>query len=224
MAPHELLQTSPAEVVQDSPGCSLPRRSNSQTMAKMRVFTGTLLAIGLGLGIAGCGFRLAPLPPGSIAGRAGNYDYSPSVIQSGNLQQFWWCGGPNNPNNSTQYSDTIQYESIDLSTQFRYGPVAVLGETQGAWDSVFTCNPKVVGGSSPIRSAMGRVFLCPVLVGLGPTGNNSIGVAFSKDGIPGRNILSPSFPRGNVTLNRLRRRPASSLQHRSARRDPALRR
>ena len=211
MAPHELLQTSPAEVVQDSPGCSLPGRSNSQTMAQMRVFTGTLLAIGLGLGIAGCGFRLASLPPGSIAGRAGNYDYSPTVIQSGNLQQIWWCGGAYNPTNSTQYSDTIQYESIDLSTQVRYGPVAVLGETQGAWDSVFTCNPKVVGGSFANPLGDGESFSYALYyVGLGPTGNNSIGVAFSKDGTPGRNILSPSFPRKRQQVTA---RPASSLQH-----------
>ena len=80
-------------------------------MTQMRVLTGTLLAIGLGLGIAGCGLSLAPLPAGSIAGRTGNYDYSPSVIQSGNVQQFWWCGSAYNPNNTAQYSDTIQYES-----------------------------------------------------------------------------------------------------------------
>ena len=201
MAPHELLQTSFTEVVQDCVGRSLAGRSNSQTMTQMRVFTGISLAIGLGLGIAGCGFSLAPLPKGSIAGRTGNYDYSPSVIQSGNLQQFWWCGGAYNPNNSTQYSDTIQYESIDLSTQVRYGPVAVLGETAGAWDSVYTCNPKVVGGSFANPLGDGESFSYALYyVGLGPTGNNSIGVAFSKDGISWKKypkpIISPETSTG----------------------------
>jgi hypothetical protein len=170
-------------------------------MAQMRVFTGILLAIGLGLGIAGCGFSFAPLPPGSIVGRAGNYDYSPSVIQSGNLQQFWWCGGAYNPSNSNQYSDTIQYESIDLSNEARYGPVAVLSETQGAWDSVYTCNPKVVRGSFANPLSDGESFSYALYyVGLGPTGNNSIGAAFSNDGISWkkypRPIISPETSAG----------------------------
>jgi hypothetical protein len=170
-------------------------------MAQMRVFTGTLLAIGLGLCLAGCGFSFSPLPPGSIVGRAGNYDYSPSVIQSGSLQQFWWCGGAYNPSNSNQYSDTIQYESIDLSTQARYGPVAVLSETQGAWDSVYTCNPKVVRGSFANPLGDGESFSYALYyVGLGTTGNNSIGVAFSNDGMSWKKypqpIISPESQTG----------------------------
>src|ERR1700677_3794047 len=201
MAPHELLQTSSTEVVQDWRRASALRAGPSQTMTQMRVFTGILLPIGLGLGIAGCGLSLAPLPPSSIAGRTGNYDYSPSVIQSGNLQQFWWCGGAYNPNNSTQYSDTIQYESIDLSTHARYGPVAVLGETPGAWDSVYTCNPKVVGGSFANPLGDGESFSYALYyVGLGSTGNNSIGIAFSKDGISWKKypqpIISPETSAG----------------------------
>jgi hypothetical protein len=163
-------------------------------MTQMRVFTGILLAIGLGLGITGCGFSLAPLPPASIVGRTGIYDYSPSVIQSGNLQQFWWCGGAYNPSNSTQYSDTIQYESIDLSTQARFGPVAVLGETQGAWDSVYTCNPKVVGGSFANPLGDGESFSYALYyVGTSSVAgdNNFIGVAFSKDGMSWKKYPHP---------------------------------
>src|SRR5580692_6195060 len=100
-------------------------------MGQMRVLTGITLAIGLGL--AGCGVSFAPLPAGSVAGRVGAYDYSPSVIQSGNLQQIWWCGLAADPLETTQFSDTIQYESIDLSTQTHTDPVPVLGETPGAW-------------------------------------------------------------------------------------------
>jgi len=57
----------------------------------------TICAMGLGLLLAGCGVSFAPLPAGSVAGRVRLYNYSPSVIQSGNLQQIWWCGQDVNP-------------------------------------------------------------------------------------------------------------------------------
>src|SRR6202051_1481691 len=97
-------------------------------MAQVRVLIRTVLAMVLGFGVAGCGFSLAPLPAGSIAGKAGIYDYSPSVIQSGNLQQSWWCSGAYNPPETTYFSDTIQYQSIDMSTGVHDGPMTVLGE------------------------------------------------------------------------------------------------
>src|SRR3984957_11446721 len=126
--------------------CGLSTRSSSQTMGQMRAWTGIIVVLGLGCA-AGCGVSFAPLLPGSVAGRAGIYDYSPSVIKSGDLQQFWWCGAGINPTDVTQFSDTIEYESIDLTTNAHYGPLPVLAETQGGWDSVFTCNPKVVKGT-----------------------------------------------------------------------------
>src|SRR5580700_840450 len=113
-------------------------------MAQMRILMGIMLAAGLGL--AGCGVSFAPLPAGAIAGRTGVYNYSPSVIQSGNLQQLWWCGLDQNPHNGKQVTDAIQYASIDLASGATVGPTEVLAETPGAWDSVFTCNPKVVKG------------------------------------------------------------------------------
>ena len=103
-------------------------RFRHETMVKMRVLMGTLFAIGLGLNLTGCGTSFEHLPAGSIAGRDSTYDYSPSVIQSGNVQQIWWCGGAYNPDHRAQWSDTIQYESIDLSTHTRTGPEPVLGD------------------------------------------------------------------------------------------------
>jgi hypothetical protein len=155
-------------------------------MARNGVLRGTALAIGLGLGLAGCGVSFAPLPVGSVAGRAETYDYSPSVIQSGNLQQIWWCGSGYNPTDTTQFSDSIQYESIDLSTQARQGPLPVLAETQGGWDSVYTCNPKVIRGSFANPLGNGKSFTYAMYyVGTGSlTGfDNAIGVAFSNDGL-----------------------------------------
>src|ERR1700733_3853327 len=113
----------------------------------MRILIRTMFAIGLAVCLAGCGFSFTSLLPGSAAGRANVYDYSPTVIESANVRQLWWCGADYNTQDSTQFSDTIQYQSLDLSTQKKYGPVEVLAETKGAWDSVYTCNPKVVGGT-----------------------------------------------------------------------------
>jgi hypothetical protein len=163
-------------------------------MANMRVLTGALLAVGLGLGAAGCGFSFTSLPPGSASGKANVYDYSPSVIQSGDLQQLWWCGADYNTQHSTQFSDTIQYQSLDLSTNKKYGPVEVLAETKGAWDSVYTCNPKVVGGAFDNPLGDGKNFTYALYyVGFGSTPeiNNQIGVAFSNDGISWTKLPHP---------------------------------
>lgn len=172
-------------------------------MADMRGLTGAVIAIGLGFGVAGCGFSFTPLPVGSVAGRAGVYDYSPTVIQSGHLRQSWWCGGAYNPERTAYYSDTIQYRSVDLSTGAQYGPVPVLGETPGAWDSVFTCNPRVVQGVFANPLGDGQSFTYAMYyVGLGsdPGSNNFIGVAFSNNGISWRKfphpVISPETQKG----------------------------
>jgi hypothetical protein len=176
---------------------------SDRMMARVRALTRTVLAMGLAFGVAGCGFSLTPLPPGSIAGRAGIYDYSPSVIQSGGLQQSWWCGGAYNPPGTTYFSDTIQYQSINMSTGVHDGPMTVLGETPGAWDSVFTCNPKVVGGffADPLNTGESFTYAM-YYVGLGsdPGSNNYIGVAFSNDGMSWKKfpypVISPETSKG----------------------------
>jgi hypothetical protein len=160
----------------------------------MRIVRAALLAVGLAVVIAGCGVHFAPLPLGSSVGRAWVYDYSPSVIQSGNLQQFWWCGAGYNPSENTQYSDTIQYESINTTTGERYGPLPVLGETQGSWDWVFTCNPKVVRGNFTNPLGDGENFtyaMYYVATGQLQGNDNCIGVAFSNDGISWKKYPHP---------------------------------
>ena len=161
-------------------------------MAKIGGQAGTLLTIALALCMTGCGVTFAPLPAGSIAGRAGLYDYSPSVIQTGTMQQFWWCGLSYNPNKRSQFTDSIQYESLDTASKQHYGPVTVLAETPGAWDSVFTCNPKVIGGSfsNPLGDG-NRYTYALYYVALGAVGNNFIGVAFSNDGLHWKKYPQP---------------------------------
>ena len=153
-----------------------------------------MAAVGVALCVVGCGTSFAPLLAGSVAGRIVIYDYSPSVIQSGNLQQVWWCGQDYNPKDAAQFTDAIQYESIDLATGAHYGPLPVLTETPGAWDSVYTCNPKVVRGTFANPLGNGETFTYAMYyVGLGPVNgtNNSIGVAFSNDGISWKKYPQP---------------------------------
>lgn len=134
----------------------------------------------------GCGVAYGGPPAGAFLGQAGVYNYSPAALQIGNLQQFWWCGQGQNPENPSQVSDTIQYASVNLITHEMTGPVTVLGETPAGWDSAYTCNPKVIGGTFTNPLADGKTYSYAMYyVGTASqAGNaNSIGVAFSTDGI-----------------------------------------
>jgi hypothetical protein len=115
-------------------------------------------------------------------------------MQSGNVRQFWWCGQGVNPNDQSQNTDVILYGSINLTTKQTYGPVTVLAETPGAWDSEYTCNPKVIGGTFTNPLGDGQTFRYAMYyVGTASPGGiaNSIGVAFSKDGINWRKYPHP---------------------------------
>jgi hypothetical protein len=150
-----------------------------------------LIAIGAILGVAGC--SQPRLPKGAV-GNSGKYNYSPSVIQTGNTRQFWWCSHGTNPADSSQDSDAIYYASMDLSTQITTHPVLVLAETPGAWDSVYTCNPKVIGGvfENPLGDGMTFSYAMYYVATNTVLGiNNSIGVAFSNDGISWKKFSQP---------------------------------
>jgi hypothetical protein len=150
--------------------------------AMILLITGTMLAI---VGCSDSG------PKGAI-GDAGVYNYSPSVIETGNIRQFWWCGQATNPSNPSQHTDTIRYESVNLVTGATVGPMTVLAETPNTWDSVFTCNPKVIGGTfnNPLGDGQTYTYaLYYVATNDGET--NNIGVAFSNDGITWKKYPQP---------------------------------
>lgn len=135
------------------------------------------------VGMLGCG---TADPTGVVAGRPGIYDYSPSVILEGNVLKLWWCGVGRNPDNSSQNSDTILYESIDQSTHEVVGPEIVMAEGVNTWDSVFTCNPRVVEGSfaNPLGDGNTYTYEMFYVATSDHTGiDNSIGAAFSNDGV-----------------------------------------
>jgi hypothetical protein len=142
----------------------------------------------------GCGVSVGSPPAGAFLGRAETYDYSPSAIQVGNLQQFWWCGFGNNPNQPSQTNDTIQYAEIDLTTQKKSVPITVLGETPDGWDSAYTCNPKVIMGTfnNPLGDGQNYSYaMYYVATALTAGIVNSIGVAFSSDGIHWKKYPAP---------------------------------
>jgi hypothetical protein len=125
-------------------------------------------------------------PQGAIVGVGEDYNYSPSVIQDGDVQKFWWCAGGQNPTNSNQNSDSIQYETVNTVTQEKSEPVIVLAETAGSWDSVFTCNPRVIRGTfvNPLGDGESYTYEMFYVGTPSPVGlSNDIGAAFSNDGI-----------------------------------------
>lgn len=147
----------------------------------LRVFTG-LTILALAVLATGCGVSPAP---GVVVGNRGVYNYSPSVIQTGAVRQFWWCSQAQNPQDPAQISDAIFYESIDMNTGAKTGPKAVLTETPNAWDAAFTCNPQVIGGSflNPLGDGQNFSYAMYYVATASPYGvDNSIGVAFSRDG------------------------------------------
>src|ERR1700723_2625188 len=93
------------------------------------VFVAVLSAL---LVATGCNYISSNKPSGAFLGRARAYDYSPSAIQIGNMQQFWWCGEATNPVLASQSTDTILYSTIDVTNQSTSVPVVVLAETPGA--------------------------------------------------------------------------------------------
>ena len=73
-------------------------------------------------------------------------------------------------------------------------PVPVLGETPGAWDNLYTCNPQVVKGSFVNPLGNGATYsyaMYYVALGTTPGTNNFIGVAFSNDGISWKKYPRP---------------------------------
>jgi hypothetical protein len=154
-------------------------------------FKSAVLAIAFGTMLVGISCGSSQLPKGMI-GRLNKYDYSPSVIQSGNVKQFWWCGDATNPSNPSQDTDAILYESMDLVTGKNIGPLTVMAETANAWDSVYTCNPKVIGGTFNNPLGDGQTYTYAMYyVGTSDGATNNIGVAFSNDGITWKKYPQP---------------------------------
>jgi len=142
----------------------------------------------------GCSSR--SLPKGAI-GNLGQYNYSPSAIQTGNTRQIWWCSPGTNPIDPSQNTDAIYYESINMQTLQSSGPLLVMAETPGSWDSALLCNPKVIGGvfQNPLGDGNTYTYAMYYVATAWMSGDeNSIGVAFSNDGINWKKRPWPVIP------------------------------
>jgi hypothetical protein len=152
--------------------------------------------------VVGCGATASDTPPGAVVGRSYIYDYSPSVIQTGTVQQFWWCGLGHDPLEPALTHDTILYETIDTATHQNSAPIVVLAETPGAWDSIFTCNPRVIQGvfTNPLGDGQNYTYEMFYVGTPYPSGlDNSIGAAFSNDGIHWNKYPKPIINSSSVT-------------------------
>jgi hypothetical protein len=146
-------------------------------------------------GCADIGSTFLATPDGAIVGRGGLYNYSPSVMQMGDVQKFWWCGTGKNPTNPSQTTDVILYESINTVTHAKYGPVIVLAETKDAWDQTYTCNPRVIRGTFVNPLGNGETYTYEMFyVGTTHEFGAAIGAAFSNDGIQWTKYPDPVIP------------------------------
>lgn len=149
-------------------------------------------ALALLLTATGCGS--SGLEKGAIAKLHSSYNYSPSVIQNGKLLQVWWCGQSPNPNVPKQNTDTILYETYDPVHNQASTPIVTLAETASAWDQAFTCNPKVVRGLFTDPLGDGQTYTYELFYVGTPSyagEDNSIGIAFSNDGIGWKKYPNP---------------------------------
>jgi hypothetical protein len=140
-----------------------------------------------------CG-NSSQLPRGAV-GNIDKVNYSPSVIESDGIRHFWWCSSGVNPADHSQNTDAIYYQSVNSTTlQPEGAPILVLAETPGAWDSAYTCNPKVIAAKFKNPLGDGQTYTYAMYyVGTSCIcgTNNSIGVAFSNDGIQWKKYPSP---------------------------------
>jgi hypothetical protein len=167
------------------------------------------------LALAGCSNSL---PKGAV-GNVGVYNYSPTVIESGNIRQFWWCSQGVNPNDSAQDTDAIYYESVNEKTLAKVGPVLVLAETPGAWDSAYTCNPKVIEGvfANPFGDGKTYSYAMYYVATAAINGvNNSIGAAFSHDGITWKKYPQPVILSTSATTYGVGQPSLYNADHKSA--------
>lgn len=123
---------------------------------------------------------------GVVGGPA--YDYSPSAITStdGTTQDVWWCAG-RSVTDPANYSDTIKHQQFGFTggLHVTIADHTVLGESVGAWDSVYVCNPSVVEGSfvDPLGDGVTYTYAMYYVGTAESNGtDNSVGVAFSNDG------------------------------------------
>jgi hypothetical protein len=127
---------------------------------------------------------------GAVTFTHASYDYAPSVmVETSGLQRFWWCSASNG-------TDHIFYRSRDPNTGVWSAAVTITltpAPTAGAtWDGRHQCDPAVVKGSFVYQGstyAFALYYTANACAEHDVANNrvfestNSIGIAFSNDGI-----------------------------------------
>jgi hypothetical protein len=126
-----------------------------------------------------------PAGPEAIEVEAGSYNYSPAVIDEGDVVKAWWCSA--RPQAAT---DNIWYQEYNKATKTYSNRKSVLqvGRPGSSdWDSFGVCHPTVIRGSWPGRAggqeAAYAMYYTSTNEATGGGSNNSTGVVFSADGI-----------------------------------------
>lgn len=126
------------------------------------------------------------LPNASFLFSHPGYNYAPSVIDNGVTEKFWWCGY-GTPSGSTTQTDVIYYTTYDWGTKTWGSINQVLAPTLGDWDGLYTCDPSVIQGSfvDPDNGLTYGYAMYYTGTNNGAIAGsvNSIGVAFSNDGV-----------------------------------------
>lgn len=131
---------------------------------------------------------------GPILDRANKWDGQPAHLVIGGTHHMWWCSqGPGS-------KDVIYYskKTGSLGPGGWSTPQQVLDHTQVTWADSFICDPSVIRGSFSYNGTAYAYALFFTAFVPSSGGENSIGVAFSNNGINWVTHISPVIvPSGN---------------------------
>jgi hypothetical protein len=142
---------------------------------------------GTGDGPAAVKGPFTPAPPAgaeAIPVEPDSYNYSPAVMDDGNLVKAWWCSA--RPGAAT---DNIWYQEYDKTTEQYSGRRSVLQVGRPGtsdWDSFGVCHPTVIKGQWPGpggKTYNYAMYYTSTNEATGGGSSNSTGVVFSVDGI-----------------------------------------
>jgi hypothetical protein len=128
-----------------------------------------------------------PAPPAgaeNIPVEPASYNYSPAVMDEGNVVKAWWCSA--RPEAAT---DNIWYQEYDKTTKQYTNRRSVLQTGRPGtsdWDSFGVCHPTVIKGQWPGPNGQTytyAMYYTSTNEATGGGSNNSTGVVFSTDGI-----------------------------------------
>ncbi|HET7489484.1 MAG TPA: hypothetical protein VFJ85_16270, partial [Acidimicrobiales bacterium] len=114
-----------------------------------------------------------------------SYNYSPAVMDDGDVIKAWWCSASSLPGQAT---DQIWYQEYNKTTKQYSNRRSILQTGKpGDWDTFGVCHPSVIKGEWPGAPGGGNftyaMYYTSTNVAQGGGSNNSTGVIFSTDGI-----------------------------------------